>query len=91
MKENSRLKKIQPLELAKGKVLPRSRATLVVCSAKLQAEVLRLENLGLLAKWYGVSCNWDQLIRWWKERWGSNLQFKTLQNGFFWLFARPGS
>lgn len=46
-----------PPNQVKGKVIPSGWATLVVSLAKLQMKVLRLENLGILAKWYGASLN----------------------------------
>lgn len=33
------------------------RGKVVINSLKLQAEVLRLEQLGLIGKWYGVDLN----------------------------------
>jgi hypothetical protein len=38
------------------------RASLMVNPIKLQVEVLCLENLGFIVKWYGTSLNLDYLV-----------------------------
>lgn len=61
--------------------------TFVMSSNCLRPSIKRLDESGIIIKWFGSNLNWDSLIQWWQGRWGSEMYFKYLVNGFLWSSA----